>query len=203
MTAGCRQRPREAVPRCRGISLLETLLAILVFGLMAMAAYSALESISSAAAAQDRAARRLGETQLAVLRLERELHQTVSAGLFPDPAAHPGLLGHAGSLEFDYLAPETLATVSVLKRIRYRHEGRTLYRVPAAAVTTGRAPADSFALLDGVARLEFNYLDAEGNWLARWPGRAAGDLPAGVRLRMELDGIGPVERVFELPGDRP
>ena len=187
----------------RGFSLLEMLLAVLVFGLMASAAYGVLNSISSAAAAQESSAQRLSEAQLAVLRLERELRQTLSAGMFASGETAPGLQGSPEVLEFSFLSPQALGKGPVIRQIHYRFENRTLYRIPDTAWLRQSPAAKSRVLLRDVSQLRFSYLDARGNWLSRWGPGSPGDLPAAVRLNMELERFGVVERLFELPGDRP
>jgi len=179
------------------------LLAVLVFGLMASAAYGVLNSMTAAAAAQESSAQRLSEAQLAVLRLERELRQTLSAGMFTTGEASPGLQGGPELLEFSFLSPQVPGAGPAVRHMHYRFEGRTLYRVPDATGSVQSLMTDSSVLLRDVSQLRFSYLDANGNWLSRWGPGSPGDLPAAVRLNMELDRFGIVERLFELPGDRP
>ena len=60
-------------------------------------------------------------------------------------------------------------------------------------------PARRYLLLNGVAKLELSYLDAQGNWLADWPTALARQLPRALRLVVTLAEGGVVERIFDLP----
>lgn len=189
--------------RGRGFTLLEMLLAVLVFSLMASAAYGVLNSMVAAAAAQDAAAGRLREVQLAVLRLERELHQTLSAGMFSDRDFRPGVRGEPEMLELGFLAPETGPGGPAVRQMQYRFEGGVLYRVPLSGDSPGLPVTDSLALLRGVSQIAFSYLDPDGEWARTWDAASPGDLPVAVRLDMEIERFGHLRRLFELPGDRP
>jgi general secretion pathway protein J len=187
--------------RCPGFSLLEMLLAITVFALVAAAAYGILNSMTAAAAAQETAAARLREVQLTVARLEREIHQALSAGMLSDGTARPGLQGGTELMELDYLSPAPGGPA--IRRMQYRYEDGVLYRVPLRNGATLRSATRAPALLQGVSRLAFSYRGPAGDWRPEWNAASPGELPAALRLEMEIDRFGHLERLFELPGDRP
>ncbi len=187
--------------RSPGFSLLEMLLAITVFALVTAAAYGMLNSMTAAATAQEATAERLREVQLTVARLERELHQALSAGMLAVGEPRPGLQGGTEILELDYLSPEPGGPA--IRQLQYRYEDGTLYRVPLQRGDMLRAGTRAPALLHGVSRLTFTYLGAAGDWRSEWNAASPGELPAALRLEMEIDRFGHLERLFELPGDRP
>jgi type II secretion system protein J len=116
---------------------------------------------------------------------------------------NPGLQGGPEVIEFSFLSPQESGTAPSIRQINYRLEGHALYRIPDTTGLRQSATTASRVLIGGVSRLRFSYLDGQGNWLSRWDSGSPGDLPAGIRLDMELDRFGVVERLFELPGDRP
>ncbi len=201
MTDPLRIRGVTRFGRCPGFTLLEMLLALSIFALVASAAYAILNSMAAAAAAQEDTAERLREVQLTVARLEREFHQALSAGMLSSGDLRPGLQGGMEILELDYLS--SAPGGPAIRQMQYRYEDGVLYRIPLRDGDMLRSPTRSAAMLDGVSRLAFNYLGPAGDWRPEWNAASPGGLPAALRLEMEIEGFGHLERLFELPGDRP
>jgi len=65
----------------RGFTLLELLVALAVFAIMSIAAYSGLRNVLFTRAAVEEQTRRLAAVQLAVFRLEQDIEQTVPRGI--------------------------------------------------------------------------------------------------------------------------
>ena len=65
----------------RGFTLLELLVALAVFAIMATAAYSGLRSVLFTRAAVEEQSRRLAAVQMAVYRLEQDVEQTLARGI--------------------------------------------------------------------------------------------------------------------------
>ena len=58
---------------------------------------------------------------------------------------------------------------------------------------------------DRVRRLQLRYLDAQGRWLDAWPRRddKPEALPQAVEFRLDIDGVGEISRLIELPSSSP
>ena len=65
----------------RGFTLLELLVAMAIFAIMAAAAYSSLRSILYTEAAVEAEARRLGQVQMAFFLMERDIGQILPRGI--------------------------------------------------------------------------------------------------------------------------
>jgi general secretion pathway protein J len=183
-----------------GFTLLELLLAVLVFGLLASSAYGVLNSISRASAAQEQAGEQLRVTQLGLLRLGRELRQVI--GVSPLDVGSDALTGNTQDLSYSTLVPLPTGGLSEIRRVSYRFSDGNLYRAAGLAVTGTESPGNRHVLIPGLSSVAFAYLDHDGNWRDTWSGTGQWKLPRAVRVQLDIDGLGPVERVVELPGDR-
>ncbi len=74
--------------------------------------------------------------------------------------------------------------------------------MPISAAASPTPAPESRVLLHGVSGLALTYLHPDLGWVAGWDDSAPGDLPLAVRVVMDIEGFGRLERVVELPGDR-
>jgi type II secretion system protein J len=180
--------------------LLELLLAVLVFGLLASSAYGVLDSISRASVAQQQAGERLRVTQLGLLRLERELRQVIA--IDSGPGGGVAMAGNAQDIRYHTLVPSPAGIESEIRRVSYHHSDGRLYRLAGLDDAVVPSAENPHVLIPGVRSAAFAYLDRRGNWLDGWSGSGESGLPRAVRIQLEIDELGPVERIVELPGDR-
>lgn len=190
---------RSAAP---GFSLLELLVAVAVFAIVAALAWGGLETIVRARGALDRAADDLAKLQRAIGRFE----QDASAAL-PAPwrdaqgRIEPALAGTATGFEATvWLADgESPEAAAVPRRVAWRCDNGTLRRF-AVGTTRGSARAERrlFEDLDGC---RLRYVAEGGARHDRWPpeGARAESLPRALELAFSLDGQGSFSRLVELP----
>lgn len=201
----------------RGFTLLELLVALAVFAIMATAAYSGLSNVLLTRAAVEQQNRRLAAVQLAVFRLEQDIQQAVPRGIRdeygdPQPALRGGalldealILTRAG---WDNPLGQPRAT---LQRVAYRlREGR-LWRLHWDALDRGGAhgPRETL-LIDQVREFRARFLDQDETWRADWPPPAdatADDrppnlnrLPRAVEITLTLEDWGAITRLLPLSG---
>ena len=201
----------------RGFTLLELLVALAVFAIMATAAYSGLRNVLFTRAAVEEQNRRLAAVQLTVFRLEQDIQQAVLRGVRdeygdPQPALRGGdllddalILTRAG---WDNPLSQSRAT---LQRVAYRlREGR-LWRLHWDVLDRGGlvAPRETL-LIDQVQEFRARFLDQEGEWRNDWPPPAdvvADDKPPNpnsppraVEITLTLEDWGAITRLFPLPG---
>ncbi|MDQ5910868.1 MAG: Type secretion system protein [Pseudomonadota bacterium] len=201
----------------RGFTLLELLVALAVFAIMATAAYSGLRSVLFTRAAVEAQNRRLADVQLAVFRLVQDIQQATPRGIRdeygdPEPALRGGdllddvlILTRAG---WDNPLGQSRAT---LQRVAYRlREGR-LWRLHWDVLDRGGAVAPrETLLLDQVQEFRARFLDQEDEWRNDWPppaDQSAEDQrsdpnlpPRAVEITLTLEDWGAITRLLPLSG---
>lgn len=195
--------------RSRGFTLIEILVALVVFAAMAAISWSALGQIartrSALAAEQDRFA--------AIVRsmsdLERDLRQAIARplrGNYGEPV--PALLGTSERVELSRLgfANPRAEARSNIERVLYAIDSASLRRGRYAVLdrAAGSIP-EWHDLLDHVTELRLRYLGPDGTWRDQWPPRDTPpeELPRAVELRLRLDDFGELRRVLALPATIP
>jgi general secretion pathway protein J len=204
--------------RARGFTLLELLVALSIFAMMAAMAYGGLSSVIRARTGVDASLERTQRLQQAVFRLQSDLEQAAARGVrdqFGDPrpalAAEPalGLSFTRHGWRNPLQEPR-----SHLQRVRYRldEEGRLVrhhWRVLDRAQDS--APVET-VLLEDVQRLEWRFLDGGREWRDRWPPLAAdapapdpweAELPLVVEVRLTTEDRGEIRQLFAIPGTTP
>ncbi len=202
--------------RGAGFTLLELLVALAVFAIMATAAYNGLSNVLLTRAVVEQQNRRLAALQLAVFRLEQDIQQALPRSVRdeygdPQPALRGGalleealILTRAG---WDNPLGQPRATV---QRIAYRlHEGR-LWRLHWEVLDRGAAQAPrETVLLDQVREFRVRFLDAQGEWRNEWPLADTGAtdrppdlnaLPRALEMTLTLEDWGAITRLLLLPG---
>lgn len=191
-------RPKAAA----GFSLLELLVAVALFAVIAALAWGGLDTLARSQHTLDAERTRLSALQLTIGQLERDLGQAVARpGRGGNGLDLPALLGQPGSLEFTRLAGSSgwQSPLPALERIAWRCSDGELQRLRWPL--PDRAPNTPFTRetrLTGVSNCQWRYLDRLPS--AGWPPRGAAleRLPRAVELAFTLEGIGELRRVIEL-----
>lgn len=191
----------------RGFTLLEVIVAVAIFAVVSLMAYSGLELLLRSQRGLDTAAERQRTIDLAVLRLERDLRQAY---------ARP-VRGPYGDAQAAMIGSQTRAEWSVLDlqgaRDGVREQGtRVSYAVQDGALwraqdpVLDRTPRDSARkrlLLDQVERISWRYWIAGKQRLDQWPPRtgisAPERLPRAIEVTLKLKDVGDIVRIIELP----
>lgn len=200
MTAPARLRRSS-----RGFTLLELLVALSIFALVSVIAYTGLQTTLTTRDQVQAGAERLNQLQRTFSIIEQDLTQAINRSIrdrFGDPRAP--MLTELGSLEWTrggQANPLGLERAS-LQRVGYLLEDDTLVRQLWLALDQPYEPQTrSTELLTGVEELEFRFLDENRDWLDDWPpaDSTAAPLPRVVEIRLELTDLGSVSRLFLLP----
>ncbi len=198
----------------RGFTLLELLVALAVFSIMAIAAYSGLRNVLYTRAAVEEQNRRLTSVQLALYRLEQDIEQAVPRGIRDEYGEPQGaLLGGALAVDrliltragWDNPLGQPRAT---LQRIAYRLRDGRLWRLYWPVLDRGGLiePRETL-LLDRVRDFKARFLDQD-DWRDDWPPPVSDDetkpdpdrLPRAVEISLTLEDWGEITRLLPLPG---
>lgn len=201
-----RTRPR---PIRDGFSLLEILVAVAIFAIIGVIAYSGLAGVSRTHERLTAANGRLRQLALAVHLLETDLGQAANRPVRGSLGENePALVGTRSTLalsHFDWSSAND-SGAAALSRSAYglgdgglvRQHWTVLDRAPG---TTAR----SRKLADGIKVLELRYRDSVGRWSSQWPTAESTrrgplePLPTAVEVALESDDIGRIRRVIEIP----
>ena len=191
----------------RGFTLLELIVAVAIFAVVATMAYGGLDLLLRSQSTLDSTAARQRAIDLAVLRIERNLAHALARparGPYGDP--QPAMQGSAVLAEWSVLDLQG-ATDGIRPqgmRVRYAVIDDQLWRAQDAVLDrTPRESARQRPILDQVERISFRYLVGNKQRLDQWPPRsgitAPERLPRGVEVALRLKDVGEIVRVVELP----
>jgi general secretion pathway protein J len=189
--------------RRNGFTLVELMVALVIFGMLSGAGVAMLSfSVRAQAAAEERLAD-LAQLRRAGALLAGDLAQA-AARVHRDEAgaARPAFAGSAGDTAGPALAFVRRGWENVdgeprpsLQRVEYRLRGDRLERV-AWPLLDGASPLAAVTLIDGVRSLRLRYRDKRGEWRARWDPTQPADLPLAVEMVLDAQGSGVTRQLF-------
>jgi general secretion pathway protein J len=186
-----------------GFTLVELLVAVVAFALLAGAAYTGLDSLTAATAAQRERAERLAELQRLVATMDADIRQLASRlGRDREGRALPALAGGETMLIGRRAGRPNPAGLprSELQQVRWRATPEGLVRETWPELDTPPSQPPSGAVrFDAAAALRLRYRDATGGWRRDWPvaGRPHA-LPAAVEYVVEVPPFGRIRRLIVL-----
>lgn len=196
--------------RSAGFTLLELLVAIAIFAVVALLAYGGLATVLDAREDTAAGAARLRALQQTMLMLQRDLDQLAPRGIRDEYGDHkPALHGGADWIEFTRGGWSNPAEQprSQLQRVAYTLRERRLVRAHWQVLDRAQDSAPFEAeLLDQVRLLRVRFLDAQGEWQDAWPplnaqdGNQGAEPPRAVEITFELEHWGSVTRLFRING---
>lgn len=209
----------------RGFTLIEILVAVLIFALIGVSAYSTLDAAQRAQASVRERGERFLQLQRAITALSRDYQQRsfrrVRDSYGDRLPVVQGVNDEAGSwLSFTRSGWRNPAQLprSTLEHVRYALESGRLIRYSYLLLDQAQQPVvQKRVLLDGVSKMELKFRPADagnvdrvlsGNnmsgedWLDEWPLGGKQNIedsdktPSALRVSFEIDGIGEVHRVL-------
>jgi general secretion pathway protein J len=189
----------------RGFSLLEVLVAVALFGLAMGLAYGGLDAVVRGRAQLAQEAQRLASVQQAVGQLERDVRAALPRSVrAAELRREPALLVERDALTLTRAgyASGLAQARAELERVRWGTSQDALLRWRFASLDRGGSerPLESLRLA-GVSVWRVEALHADGRWVDRWPppGQDSAVWPRALRVGFELQGLGRIERLLELP----
>ena len=198
--------------RCAGFTLLELLIAIAIFALLAVGTWRMLGAVIDSDEATRVQEQQLRELVRAVSAFERDVRQVVARPI-RDPYGEPreALLGeHQGDNDALELTRSgwrnpTGAQRSRLQRVRWQLSGERWERRYWTVLDQSQDSLPQVQnALDGVTAMTLRYMDDNGDWQDSWPPAGlAGDerlgrLPHALELTLEHRRYGELRRVLRL-----
>jgi general secretion pathway protein J len=193
-----------------GFTLLELLVALAIFSLIAVMAYGGLETVLKQQALTEENAESLAALQKTYLVMQRDIEQAVPRAIrdeFGDRQAP--LLGTTmfqltrGGWNNPANQPR-----STLQRVGYSLEDRQLIRYAWMVLDRAQDSAPTRQpLAADIESMQVRYLDDTGQWQEQWPPLQAGsnplanptDFPRAVEMTLEHARFGTLTWLFQLP----
>lgn len=199
---------RYSRPRTAGFTLLELLIALSIFALVSVIAFSGLQASIDSRERTTIQADRLVAIQKAFNFMRQDFEQAVNrpvrdqlGQLDPQNAFQTALDGIALTRAGRYVYQFERSS---LERIAYGVKDGKLIRGRWDAVDPSNEPnIDELELLEDVESVAFRFLTADKEWVEQWPplntGGQAAQLPHAVDVALELADYGAINRIFVLP----
>ncbi|HOX71083.1 MAG: type II secretion system minor pseudopilin GspJ [Dokdonella sp.] len=195
--------------KSRGFSLIEILVAMVVFAAMAAITWGALSQIARARSALVIEQDRFAGIVRAMTDLERDLRQAISRpvrGNYGEIV--PALLGSGDRIELSRLgyANPRAEQRSNVERVLYAIDDKHLRRGRHGVLDRAAGSVPEWQdQVDKVGSFRLRYLNDEGAWLEQWPPRdtPVEALPRAIEFRLTLEDFGELRRVVALPSSLP
>jgi len=195
-------------PRPCGFTLLELLVALALFALVAAMSFGGLSAMVRTHDALRAQSERLAAVQLAVGLVERDFRQAAPRPIRDGLGeSRPALSGQQAAFELSAFAAASplVLTRPSLQRVAYAIDKKQLTRFSWAVLD--RAPATTpvrKVLLDDADELRVRYLARDNRWFDAWPPPKPAvskpeDLPRAVEIELKLADYGTLRRLFVLP----
>ncbi len=196
----------------RGFTLLELLVALTIFAVIAIMAYSGLSAILTTHQQTNQHANKLARLQKTLLWLERDIEQHVARPIrdqYGDKQlALQGTISYVELTRIGWRNPARQKRSS-LQRVAYKLEDETLWRLYWSVLD--RAQDTSFKkmnLLNEIKEIQLRYLDEGLRWHKQWPlanfnagVEDANNLPMlkAIEVTLTVVGWGQITRLFRVP----
>jgi len=198
----------------QGFTLLELLVAIVIFAIMSVMAYGGLNNVIHSSDISKQSLQRLQQLQHAISVISRDINQIRQRGIRDEYGVNQDFLvariSSDNQVEFTRggrLNPARLKRSS-LQRIAYRFEDNKLIRLqwPFLDRAPGTEPRQS-VLLDHLDDFTIHFLDQKGNSHDQWPplnstitdinGLTQNTLKLlGIEINLVLDDWGKIRRLY-------
>lgn len=193
----------------RGFTLLELLIAVSVFAIMAVMAYGGLSNVISNSERSEKAMDRLQQVQLAILNISRDFNQLSKRNIRDEYGNSVNYImtgqGLDTFVEFSRSGRRNPAELlrSHLQRVAYKLDDDKLTRLTWKHLDRSQqSEPHETVLLDGVESAELRYLDSENQWNQEWPPLRLGNTGnltlAAIEVKLVLKDWGELVRLYRM-----
>jgi len=196
------------IKRQQGFTLLELLIASIIFAIMAIMAYGGLNNVIKNSQSSEQALTRLQQIQQTVSVLNRDLTQIVKRDIrdeFGNKQAYLSTENDIDNLiEFTRggrVNPANLLRSSLL-RVAYRFEEDKFIRLqwPQLDRAPGIEPKQT-VLLEEVEEIKLRFLNQDAEWQEQWPPLNASATPPellAIEIILQLKDWGDIRRLYSM-----
>jgi len=204
-------RIEAAAMNQRGFTLIEMLVALAVFAVIAAAGTSVMTYTITESAPLAAASARLDQLQIARVIMRNDFAQIAARpvrgrfgeanGLGLQGGAIPGAENLISFVRRGWSNPGGLETRSSLQAVTYVYEDGELRRISRPMLDpTPETPEEAVTLLRGIEDLHVTFF-SNGQWSERWIASSGGHLlPAVIAIDFEMEGYGRLRQLFVTPG---
>lgn len=198
----------------KGFTLLELLIASIIFAIMAIMAYGGLDNVIKNSESSQQALKRLQQVQQSISVLNRDLSQIMQRAIRDEYGNKKAYLSAGNDL--DYLIeftrggrvnPANLLRSSLL-RVAYRYEDEKLIRLQWQQLdrAQGIEPRETI-LIDNLESITLRFMDENGEWQEQWPPlnttsesaeTTATDKPVAIEIVLQLNDWGDIRRLYAM-----
>jgi len=207
-----KQRPLSVITQ-KGFTLLELLIASIIFAVMAIMAYGGLANVIDNSKSSERALKRLQQIQQSISVINRDFTQLVPRAIRDEYGNKlPALIAGTNIdnlVEFTRggrVNPANLLR-STLLRVAYRFDDEKLVRIQWPQLD--RAPGikvKKTTLIDNVDKVTIRFLDQKGKWQEQWPplnsatGTGGGNTAElyAIEIILKLNDWGEIRRLYAM-----
>ncbi len=202
---------RQNYATARGFTLLELMVAIVLFSMISTAAYKLLTSVTSAHEVTQSILHKLDKQQRAEIVVEQDLLQISGRPITDEIVQRPAVqVPGSGTMLMEFTRSgwqnPLQAERSNLQRVAYAHEGSELIRYYWSTLDRiSMTPRIRQLLMTEVSSVNVRLLDQDKRWLTRWPhSPLAADqnsltrLPLAVELTIVHEKMGPMVTIVPL-----
>ena len=192
--------------RNAGFTLVEILLALAIFGVIAILAYRATAALAAGEAQLSAEAQRWRTLEALFTRFEADIRQAVPRGSRTGSRIEPAWLAlpadSAGNSALVFTRAGTEfgdEPGAAGQRIGYRLRGHAVEIAYWPQLDNGANVEPAvYVLAGGVSGFRVTYLNRAGAWRDSWPLQGEADIPRAVRVGLTLDTGEQIERWFAL-----
>lgn len=184
--------------RTQGFTLIEVLVAMAVFAVIALISYRGLDSVLNVKARLDTEVRFWRDLGLVFDRIETDLTQIAPVDRIDSdgkyrPPMRSGTLGIVFEVtRFDGKNDP----IHVAYRLMDGNFDLLLWAVSTKGVES--ATPLVYPLLQNIERINVSYIDEKGVWSGKWPVSGSNPRPQGVKMEVSIAERGTFTRVFSL-----
>ncbi len=190
---------------CKGFTLFEMVIAVAIFMVMGAIAYPGLTHMAKTGQVIGESNQRMSELQFAVTYLSRDWMQVSPRKIrnrYGDEESNIVIADNSIAFTRAGLSNLTQQTRSQLQRVQYKLQDKKLVREHWLSLDQGIAE-EPFAtvLINGVDSFTIHLIDSDEKEIENWPtvGASGTGAPIALRFVLEMDDIGKIRRILEIP----